>query len=281
MRQPYSYAILRYRHDAVAGEQVNIGVVLFAPKSGFLGAKFKRAVSRITKVFPTANGQMLRHDIRQIERAFEKLAKTREVHDLLSSDSNALSYGRKIVGIDDSSLVWSDLGSGMTTEPQKTLDELHQRFISQYDEDHVHRRVDADIWKPFRDKLSEKHVADIFEKKTIRSPRNEVEFEHAWKNGQWHCIQPLSFDLTTEEGIQDKASRWVGAMHGLSKGGEDFKAYFLLGEPSDKKMRPAFDRALAFLRDAPLDPEVVPESEMDSFVDEFADIVHADEATRS
>lgn len=276
IREPYTYAILRYRHDAVAGEQINIGIILYAPKSGYLGSKFKRALSRITKVFPTASGPTLRHDIRQIDRAFMKLGKHREADDLLSKNMNALSFGHKVVAVDDSSLVWSELGSGVTTNPQKTLDDLHQRFIGQYDEESVHRRADGDIWKPFRDKLLERKIEGIFQKKVIRSSRNEVEFEHAWKNGKWHCIQPLSFDLTTEEGVQDKAARWVGTMVGLSKSTEDFKTYFLVGEPSDENMLPAYKRALEFLHDAPLDPEIIPESEMDSLADELADKIHAD-----
>ena len=275
MREPYTYAILRYRHDAVAGEQINIGVILYAPKSGYIGSKFRRALARITKVFPTANGPTLRHDIRQIKNAFTKLAKRSEVSDLLSGDLNALSFGYKIVGVDDSSLVWSELGSGVTTSPEKTLDDLHQRFISQYDEGHVYRRADGDIWKPFRDKLKERKIEGMFQKKLIRSPRNEVEFEHAWKNGKWHCIQPLSFDLTTEDGIQDKAARWVGTMVGLSKSAEEFKTYFLVGKPADEQMLPAYKRALEFLQDAPRDPAIVPEKEMDSLADELADKVRA------
>ncbi|MFC5584788.1 DUF3037 domain-containing protein [Nitratireductor kimnyeongensis] len=275
IREPYTYAILRYRHDAIAGEQINIGVILYAPKSGYLGSKFKKALSRITKVFPTASGSALRHDIRQIERAFAKITKNGQTNDLLSRDMNALSFGHKVVAADDSSLVWSEMGAGVTADPDKTLENLHQRFIGQYDEETVHRRADSDIWKPFRDKLLERKIEGIFKKKVIRSPRNEVEFEHAWKNGKWHCIQPLSFDLTTEEGVQDKAARWVGTLVGLSKGTENFKTYFLVGEPTDKKMLPAYKRALEFLHDAPLDPEIIPESEMDNLADRLADKIHA------
>jgi len=49
-------------------------------------------------------------------------------------------------------------------------------------------------------------VASILEKKTIATSKDEVEFEHAWKNGNWHCYQPLSFDLATVDSIQEKAA---------------------------------------------------------------------------
>ncbi|MGV2101280.1 DUF3037 domain-containing protein [Rhizobium sp. 21-4511-3d] len=270
-REPYTYVILRYRHDPIAGEQINVGVVLFAPKSGFLGALFRKAYGRITKVFPDVNGAVLKHDLMQLERDFAKLSKRRETGDLLSNELTALSFAHRILPVDDSSLVWGDLSSGTTIDAGRTLEDLHSRFISQYDEQQVQRRADADIWKPFRDRLLERKIADLFQAKTISSPRNEVEFEHAWKNGKWHCIQPLSFDLTTEDGIQEKAARWVGMMVGLSKAEEKFKPYFLVGKPTDDKMLPAYERALAFLSDAPLEPEVIQETEMDHFADLLED----------
>ncbi|MGO7958057.1 DUF3037 domain-containing protein [Rhizobium leguminosarum] len=274
-REPYTYTLLRYRHDPVAGEQINVGVAIYAPRSGFLGALFRKAYGRITKVFPDVNGSLLRQDLGQIERAFEKLSKRKETNDLLSDQCTALTFAHKIIGVDDSSLIWSTLGSGLTNDPAKTLEDLHHRFVSQYDEPHQQRRGDADIWRPFRDYLLERKIADIFQVKTIRSPRNEVEFQHAWKNGKWHCIQPLSFDLTTEDGIQEKAAKWVGHMVGLLKADEEFKPYFLIGRPSDESMLPAYQRALDFLSEAPLAPEIVQESEMDRLADTLADKVKA------
>ena len=272
-RESYTYTILRYRHDPVAGEQINVGVVLYAPDSGFLGVQIRKAYGRIKKVFPDVNGYLLRQDLQRIESAFVKLSKTRETNDLLSRKNNALTFAHKIIDIDDSSLVWSTIGSGTTSDPVQTLENLHFRFIAQYDQDTQSRRADADVWKPFRDRLLERRIADIFQAKTIRSTRNEVEFEHAWKNGKWHCIQPLSFDLATEDGIQEKAARWVGQMVGLSKSTEEFKPYFLVGGPSSPDMQRAYERALEFLGDAPLAPEIVQETELDQFADMLEDRV--------
>lgn len=274
-REPYTYTILRYRHDPIAGEQINVGIVLYAPKSGFLGGQFRKAYGRISKVFPDVNGSLLRQDLGQIERSFEKLSKKRVAGDLLSEQCNAAIFAQMVIAVDDSSFIWSTLGSGVSDNPAKTLEDLHSRFVSQYEEQHLARRADADIWRPFRDRLLERKIADIFQPKTIRSSRNEVEFEHAWKNGKWHCIQPLSFDLTTEDGIQEKAARWVGNMVGLSKAAEQFKPYFLVGEPSDERMMAAYVRALEFLGDAPISLEIVPEKSMDLLIEKLEDKIRA------
>ena len=277
-REPYTYAILRYRHDPIAGEQINVGVVLYAARSQFLRAHFRKAYGRIAKVFPDVNGRELRKALSRIERAFEVELKSEPV--LFSGSLNVLNFAHRVVGVDDSSLVWSEMGSGVTSDPLKTLESLHRRFIGQYDRTDDHRRQDADVWKPFRERLLERKISDIFERKVIHSPRNDVEFDHAWKNGIWHCIQPLSFDLSTPDGIQEKAARWVGQMVGLSKAEERFKSYFLVGAPSDVRMQNAYVRAIEFLREAP-EAEVILEDEMEQFADTISDKVSESRATAS
>jgi hypothetical protein len=273
-REPYTYMILRYRHDAVAGEQINVGVVLHAPQSGFLGAAIRKAYGRISKVFPTVDGITLRQDLSQIERAFQKLAKTAVGGDLVSQP-NVSNYALQVVGKDDSSLVWSDIGSGLTADPERTLADLSARFVSQYDEVVPARRSDAEIWKPFRDLLVERKVADVFESKTISTPLDEVEFEHAWKNGKWHCIQALSFDLATADGIREKAAKWAGHMVGLHSAADAIEPYFVVGAPADPRLESAYGRAVELIGTAPLSPKVVTESEFATFADTLAAKVRA------
>ncbi|MDX8445349.1 DUF3037 domain-containing protein [Mesorhizobium captivum] len=273
-REPYTYMILRYRHDPVAGEQINVGVVVHAARSGFLGAVMRHSYGRISKMFPTLDGATLRHDLASIERAFHKLAKSNVSGDMVDQP-NASTYAHRVVGKDDSALIWSEMGSGMTSDAAKTLENLNSRFVLRYDEVTSARRSDADIWRPFRDLLLERRIGDIFQRKTITGVHDAVDFDHAWKNGKWHCFQPLSFDLTTPEGIQEKAARWVGHMVGLKQAEEEFQPYFIVGEPSDAALATAYERAIDFIRAAPLNPEIIPEKEMDDLANDLADKVHA------
>src|SRR6266404_2302575 len=54
---------------------------------------------------------------------------------------------------------------------------------------------------------------------------DEVEFEYAWKNEQWHCLKPLSFNLTAAESIREKAHRWLGQITSVKDTKETFKVY--------------------------------------------------------
>jgi hypothetical protein len=273
-KEPYTYVILRYRHDPLAGEQVNVGVVVHAAKSGFLGAIVRRAYGRISKLFPSVDGTALRHDLINIERALQRLGKGDVGGDMIDRP-NASTLAHRILGKDDSSLIWSEMGSGLTRDPAKTLEELHARFVTQYDEPITARRSDADIWRPFRDLLLERKIDGIFQAKRIAGAHDAVEFDYAWKNGKWHCFQPLSFDLTTAEGIQEKAARWVGHMVGLKEAEGQFQPYFIVGEPSDLALMSTYDRAIEFIGAAPLQPKIVSEKKIGELADQLADKVLA------
>ena len=74
-RQPYTYVLLRYRHDPLAGEFANVGVVLHAARGRFLAAKLRTTAGpRLTKMFPAMSVRAFRAGLQSIDRGIEKLA---------------------------------------------------------------------------------------------------------------------------------------------------------------------------------------------------------------
>jgi hypothetical protein len=98
-----------------------------------------------------------------------------------------------------------------------------------------------------------------------------VDFEHAWKNGEWHCYQPLSFDLANEENIRDKARRWAGHMLALKDASEPFRPYFFVGSPSDQSLARAYEAAISILKLSPGEPQVIEENRIDDLVHQIED----------
>ena len=54
MKQPFQAVAVRYVHDVLTGEFLNIGVVLLCPAAPFAGARFISQWSRVTATFPNA-----------------------------------------------------------------------------------------------------------------------------------------------------------------------------------------------------------------------------------
>lgn len=267
-RQPFSYVVLRYRHDALAGELVNVGVVLYAAGAQFLRAAVRTTYGRLSKLYPDFEGSALTADLRRLETALNRFVEG-DVSGMFASDYTAGSFAKRVIDDPAGSYIWSDVQYGITKSPSDELQRLYERFVGRFEHTQIAGRSDADIWRPARDKLMEKQLSAFLEQKTIRSNRDEVSFDHAWKNGVWHCFQPLSFDLKDADSIKNKAAKWVGHMVGLSTSEEEFRPYFIVGKPSESKLSSAFERAVAFLAEAPSPnaPTVIREDEIEAFVE--------------
>lgn len=276
-RTPYTYTVLRYRHDAVAGECVNVGVVMHSAQKGFLESKLSFKYGRLHQVFPDLDSAAFRESLHAIERGVRKLAK-RERGDMLAKLASADSISYNVLHQDDSSFLWSSVGSGVAADLDAELEKLFKRFVTWHEQEKSAKRSDEDVWKPVRERLVSHQLADRLEKKVVSSDRTSVEFDHTWRNGALHCYQPLSLDLASKESIQDKVARWSGHLFHLRTAAEDFKTYFIVGRPSDPKLQPAYAAAIAALKDSPKDPEVYEESQVDEFVKRVEDEMRAHDA---
>ena len=282
--QPYTYAVLRYRHDPLAGEMVNVGVLLHASGSRWLGARLRRTYGRLSKLYPDLDGTVLTAELRKIETAVRGLAdKEREAAqglDFGPRELGAGGLGRRILNDPAGTFLWGEEGSGLTADAEATLESLFERFVTRFEVGQQAKRSDADVWKAAREALAARQVASRLAPTTIRSAQDEVTFDHAWKNGVWHVLQPVSFDLADADGIRTKAARWVGHMYGLRQTTEAFRPYFIVGTPSEPALLGSFERALAFLKDAPAPerPVVVRESELAQLAEQLGQEIEEHEA---
>lgn len=67
MKTAYSFMILRYVHDIMTGEFINVGVVLYSPEARFLGAICNKRYGRLTKLFLEIESEQYRSLMRYIE----------------------------------------------------------------------------------------------------------------------------------------------------------------------------------------------------------------------
>jgi len=131
MKSPYSTIILRYVHDVVTGEFVNVGIVICAPEQRFLKARFTTCCERLNAMFLQIDQEHYREMVLHLANQFEKIAV--EIHEGSRPTTNALAgMVKEVLPPDDSSLQWSGSSGGFTANPAKTLDELYQRFVERY-----------------------------------------------------------------------------------------------------------------------------------------------------
>jgi len=269
-RLRYTYSVLQYRHDTWTGEALNVGVAVFSPDLATFKVRNRRATGRILCAYPDVRRKVLSDALRAIERGAVKIQKNIGM-EIEPSSVNANLLARQLVNLDDSSLFWNEGGSGTSKDFDQTVDGLFERFVSKFDQSAGRQlRTDDDVWKPVRDSLAKKGIANYFDEKTIHSDLDDVRFRSGWKNGMWNVIEPLSFDLTTADGITEKATRWTGHLYNLKGSSEKFRAHFVVGKPTRQTLDGAYDRALRILKESYGDPHIVEEESASDLIDTFA-----------
>jgi hypothetical protein len=249
---PYTYTVLRYVHDTSTGEFVNVGVALYCDRSRFTGALCRQSVGRISKVFPGVSAKHFKSLMRHVQARFEEEGEILAQGLAFEKAQSVLEIARRVVPNDDSALQWSPAGAGTTNDPAATLKQLFERMVTRYEQEQKKaKQSDEDIWRHFKLSLESRQIMQHLEPATVSSMDDEIEFKHTWRNGALHCLEPVSFDLGSTDSIKDKAHRWLGRVTSVSTSKQDFKVYFLVGQPSDSELTSAYESAVKILAKTP------------------------------
>lgn len=273
----YSYTVLRYVHDTMTGEFVNVGVALHAPDAGYLSAICRTTYRRVSAAFPGLKGEHFRAVMRHVQARFEQMGERLSTEATASGSQSLLDIARGVLPTDDSSFQWGPVGVGLAADPSQKLEALFNRMVMRYDEQAPSRvrRTDDDVWRNFKRDLEQRRLLRYFEPKTISVQDDEVRFEHAWKNGVWHCVEPVSFDMAAAETIKDKAHKLLGQITSVNGTLDNFRLYMLVARPDDDALMPAFESAMSILQKMPCDKEIVQEDEHAALADRLASEVEA------
>jgi len=275
----YTFSILRYVHDVVSSEFINIGVLIHTPETGRVLFQVRSSMGpRLRGLFPDLDRDAFSRAMRAVDRGLTSVAKACLEQNLFKDSIDAAGVIARALPNDESSIQWAAVGSGLTQDPEKTLARLYGRFVARYDVRSARRRSDDDVWRPVRQKLEDHHLVSRLQEKTIFGAVDEISFKHAWKNGIWHVYEPLSFDLADSDGIKTKAREWAGHLFSVADGASElFKPHFIVGAPTRAELNSAYKSALAILAKAPGEPQIFEESQVDELINQIEDEVRSHE----
>lgn len=276
MKGLYSYSVLQYRHDIATGEFVNVGVVAYNPSERELVAQIRTSYSRITNLFPSLDGKLLRAHLSFVRSEFQSIAKKLRQELQFEHVASLCPILHDVLPPDDGCFRWSEIGFGNSDELNHSVRSLFDRLVSKYDDHSKQKgRDDEAVWKRFKSEPALKRVLPRLTQKRISVDGEDYTFEHAFKNGCWNVLEPLSLDLGTGDGIKSKAQRILGSTMVMSSAKEDLKMYLLTGKPKSRSLYKSFDSALKILERIPLAKEIVLEEETEQFSESIAKVIEA------
>lgn len=266
----YEFSVLRYVHDTLTGEFVNVGVVVYCEKEKWISAQCRNTYARVSAVFPNLNSSHFRKMMKFVQTEFYNANERLHTELQFTEIKSLQTLLHKVLPKDDSSLQWSTISAGISLDLDSELSILFDRYVSHYDAKAVRdRRTEQDIWKDFKKTLEAFSLAEEFQPKRISVKDDEIEFQHSWKNGIWHCIEPISFDLSDGDYFKDKAHKWLGQLSSIRDSSDEFKVYLLVSPPTEEALQPAFKKALSILNKIPVESEIYLESDAPKLAEEI------------
>ncbi|MCW0379449.1 hypothetical protein NB697_002295 [Xanthomonas sacchari] len=276
-RCAYSAIVLRYVHDLVSGEFVNVGLLLFCRERKFVRFAVLPRTKRVLQFFPGSEARTIKRALGAAQVSARGLSGLfGNISADVEADRALVEASYRIVPLDDSALQWSPVTVGLTSDPQETFERLFDRLVLRYEEDQPKaKRTDEQVWRSFSKVLEKRNVSSLIREHEVEAKLETIKFKHALKNGKWHLLEPVSFDLATPESVTDKAKKLLGEMTLLRDRQQDFRLYFLVGKPSSLEVMEAYDRALRILGEVPIESTVYLESEAEKFAADLSKVAQA------
>jgi hypothetical protein len=275
---PFQYATVRYVHDIVTGEFLNVGLALYSPEGRYLKTKILPNYRRITNAFPSADGDFYRRYVTHLQIVAEKVAEQvagRQVS-MNAAPERLESVLQEILPVDDSSLQFSGTKYGSADDLDGVFDNLYARLVEQHlptvDKS---SRDDNDVWNVFRKPLQSTQAILYLHRHVVQTAVETFEFAHAWKNGNWNILQPLSFDLINPGSIRKKAREWWGTALILKNSQEPSHVYMLLGRPrlAASDLKRAYGDAKKILSSENAPVELIDEDEAEDFANRISPMI--------
>lgn len=131
-RQRYTYAVLRYAHDVVTGERLNVGVLVVSESK--IEFRMGGDLLRVKAAFPGVDVMLLNTSLNQLVDAFSSFDwQLREAGDFDFNGVDAASVIKAVAGGSgaDTSFQWSEPGAGIG-EHDDVISRLILRMIPRF-----------------------------------------------------------------------------------------------------------------------------------------------------
>ncbi len=236
----YEYQILRFMPDRINAEFINVGLVFYSFNDKVLKTKFIKRSSRLSSFFHGLNTRYIFQSLKHLEIQFENIAKKLTDELEFSRPKSVEEITLSLLPKDDASLIFSDLYKGVDISLEKAFTCLTDQLLFRYDISMVESEtlLDEDVWrKVYKDYFDKVGVKEKLVKHVVETANDKIEFQRAWKNDKWHCYQPVSFALSRDDSIKNKAYRWYGKIQELQTAKEPIKLELLTVLPQKRALR--------------------------------------------
>lgn len=204
MKVACQYAIVRFLPYMETGEFANIGVLAFAPKTGYLDFKLAQGTfPRVTRFFAELDKKAYS---RAVNRFAEELANVRTIAKGLWGKELA-AFGQEVTRARESLIRFSETRVLMTENPAQALEELYERYVGR---NFVNReRREQVMVDAIKRQLRTNNLQKFYKKYTFEEDYRRIQFPLVWNGKERHSIiKPLTLNQKDPNKLVEHADEW-------------------------------------------------------------------------
>ena len=263
----YQYQVLRYLHDHVTGEFVNVGIVFYEPQTRYLHAEVIKKTQRLTSFFPGLPARLILADLRYFAKSINRQPREWQDNPLFGQADDLGTITAALIRPNDAAWQLTPVQRGLTLNPEGTCQELYQRLVGEYQKEVAPARTDDEsVWRQsYKAYFDRHHVTEKLQVSHVPTTNDEIVFAHTWQNGVLNCLEAVTFQLENPARVKDKAYKWVGRITELKTGTVPLHLYLLTAAPTDPQLRESVEQIIRSASSAAVQVDFVHESEADAF----------------
>ncbi len=205
MKQVCKYAIVQFLPYTETEEFANVGVLVCAPKTGFIDFKMANPrFARVTDFFDDLDGAVYKAAIKTFVK---ELTQTKIIGATLRSD-NLVDYMVEITRFRESLLRFGNLRTIACDNPQVVLEELYNRYVAR---DFLTKEYrEQAMVKAIRNQFNHKNLAVKYHHRKIVTDLREVSLPLVADIGETiRVIKPMAFNQKKTTQIIEHGETWV------------------------------------------------------------------------
>ncbi len=275
----FTYSILQYKHNLVLGEVLNVGILFYFQnenKFEFVKGDGYRAKS----IYPDFDNSIFNSYLKSI------IEKIKTHVDLYNQHSDKLDFAKYIhqyiLAEDAAGLVFKEPVQikNIFSDNKKTVDEYSKLLLPGIilEKPAIVKHNEHFILKTFTGYIQSKHksIENKFRKNEILvTDHFKIKFELAWKNDTDNYIKPLSFDLTEENSIQNKAAIIYSHLIELTSYAKKNNLRFdlLIAQPTNNNFRKDYENALDLIDSVKINKQLIAENQWQKYTQETINVL--------
>ena len=279
----FYYSLLRYAHSQVLGEVINVGVLFIFPTQATVLFRYPARLQRLKHLYPGFSERPVKTYLQAFERKSRRVTEQWRARGdgLLQPTPDAFIEAEFLVS-DDSALQFDPVRTGVlySADVAQVAQDFYQSYFAPYVDAPVARsRHDEEYllkqyWGLLRTRHGEieKYLQPGI---TVASEATSLKTDLVWQNGTTNLVKSVGFDLTDADNINRKSVEFFGRLNLLSQVAEEnhYRFDLLVSKPQDKRLYPAYQKALDILRSSSAPKEIIEESAFEQYSEKTANEV--------